>query len=93
MTTLDQILTSSNITIILTVVGLIFEFIPVILQTKKAGNMFKSRKEKKQDHYSEVGRPTIERIEENQRLIWKSFVLLFVGLFLQGIAVLIQVYS
>ena len=74
----NLILSSQNLIIILTIIGLFFEFLPVYFQAKKAGNPFKSRDKKKQDHYSDKVRPKtiamINTLPKNKNYIFNTNV-------------------
>jgi hypothetical protein len=77
----------SNPVIFLTILGLVFEFLPFLLKVKKYGNPFKPMKEKKQDHYKRY-KTVAETIDEKIKTFYVDFGLIFFGLFLQGIAVI-----
>jgi len=85
----DILILFSNPVILLTILGLVFEFLPILIRIRKYGNPFKPMKEKKQDHY-DTKVTLAEEINERIKTFYIDFGLIFFGLALQGIAVIIS---
>ena len=80
----------SNPVISLTIIGLIFEFVPVVLQFKKYGWPFKPIKKLKGKRPSLNPKTEGQQSKDDGKSNFYEFVLFFVGLFLQGVAVIIS---
>ena len=79
-----------NPVIFLTLFGLFFEFLPFVINIRKYGNPFSKTEEKKQKRYDRMTLTSGQKAEEEVWNFYRDFFWVFIGLALQGIAVIIS---
>ena len=74
---------------ILTVAGLFFEFLSVAYTARKVFPPSKSKKERKQRYYDEIGKTVDQKLASREKEWYIVLVFLFIGMTLQGIALFV----